>query len=182
MMTYNLNAPMTYAAFKDMPTDLQRRYLDKLRNGFGFTDVMLGEMFDLHYTSILNLRRKLNVGGAVPKMWGEQAEARAAAWRKFLGAEADPYEETQICDGIEDQPDEPCEASESVEATEDLTDMERAVEAFYAEAAEENEPLALSDLNATFRGEFDAVRFMQWMSKLPMPEGKVTIRIEVTGA
>ena len=182
MMTYNLNAPMTYAAFKDMPTDLQRRYLDKLRNGCGFTDVMLGEMFNLHYTSVLNLRRKLNVGVKVPKMRGEQAEQRAAAFRKFLGTESDPYDDTQICDDIEDLPDEPCESPDPVEDTEDLTDMERAVEAFYDEAMQEPEPLTLSDLNATFRGEFDPIRFVDWMTKLPMPEGKVTIRIEVTGA
>lgn len=181
MMNYNLNSPMTYDAFKAMPTDLQRRYLDKLRNGCGYTDVMIGEMFNIHYTSVLNLRRKLNVGGKVPKMWGEQAEQRAAAFRKFLGAEADPYDDTQICDDIEDLPDEPCESPNPVEDTEDLTDMERAVEAFYDEAMPEPEPLTLSDLNATFRGEFDPIRFVDWMAKLPMPEGKVTIRIEVTG-
>lgn len=48
-----------------------------------------------------------------------------------------------------------------------------------AEQVAEDAKVHLTDLTATFKGEFDTGKFVQWIAKLPMPEGLVKIRVEV---
>jgi hypothetical protein len=38
----------------------------------------------------------------------------------------------------------------------------------------------VSELTATFTGEFDATKFLGWLARLPMPGGSVKIRVDVT--
>lgn len=45
---------------------------------------------------------------------------------------------------------------------------------------EEAPILEVSDLAATFTGQFSAEKFMRWVSMLPIPDAQVRIRVEVT--
>jgi hypothetical protein len=47
-------------------------------------------------------------------------------------------------------------------------------------APEPAKPLGLSNMSATFNGIFDAEKFLNWITKLPMPEGDVCISVEVS--
>jgi hypothetical protein len=45
--TYNLDAPMTYTAFRGMPKDLQKEYIVKLQKRFHANDYMIADYFGI---------------------------------------------------------------------------------------------------------------------------------------
>lgn len=199
MKEYKMNAPMSWAEFNDMPDDLQARYILNLRGQYGATDNMFGEMFHVHASTFALIRSALGITGKMPRADGAAKVERAEKWNAFLSGEtvtAEPdavvtetepentavdsgdltYDKPVTLDPLEAvTPVTPVEISAEPRVTE--VDMTAAAEPLYTPDA-----LRLADLSATFRGEFDPMKFMLWVSKLPMPDGKVQIRIEVTEA
>lgn len=164
MKTYDMNKPMSWQEFLDMPDDLKATYIRCLRERFGATDVMFGQMFHVHATSFRTYRIAVGVDGKMPRAFGEHKLAREAAWRKFCKGEEPVDEEAPVLDAHTEPEEELC--------TEDTPkDPEPLID-----------PMRLADLTATFTGNFDPTSFLWWVTKLPMPDGRVRIRIEVTEA
>lgn len=163
MQEYKLNAPMSWDAFNAMPSDLQTQYITHLREKYRATDAMLGDMFGVHRATVFNFRKAANIGFAnkMTRLDNSAAQERDARWAEFTGVQ--PESVTL---------DPPVEPSTTREVVVDMA-------AELAKHSSANE-LRMSDLAATFSGEFNSVKFMLWLSKLPMPEGNVKIRIEVT--
>lgn len=87
VVSYNLNAPMAWAAFKRLPEASQRLYLSSLIERYGARDSMLAEMFGVVPTCVGNARRRLGIEAFGKKAPGETVWKR---WREFLGqTEAD---------------------------------------------------------------------------------------------
>ena len=160
-VTYALNRLMDYETFKSMPTDLQQTYLDGLHDRFGVALTHIS--FDLFGKSKSTLEFYAKTAGL--KRFGRggrrMTENERDAWLRWIRQEA-AEEPAESCDEIAE------EIAEYVEEIEEI--------------AEEQDPLQVSELSATFTGKFDPERFLKWVAMLPMPEGKVKIRVEVSEA
>lgn len=200
--TYNLMAPMDWDEFKSMPHDLQQKYLDTLQTRFNVSVNRISK--DLFGLCPDALRRHIDRKGlkhiSMPGRGGNVPN-----WYVWLN-DADPFEEKcdeEIEETVEKCEEEPVEETpllryhDIVAAHEAL--MERANEPVEApdfspivEAAhrlgtmlyepDENDAEAefcISNLQTTFTGEFDPVKFMEMLSKLPIPKKHVTIRVDI---
>lgn len=167
-MSYQLNMPMDYATFKSMPKDLQQSYLDGLSSRFGVTATTIGkELFGLSNTAMSNYIRKngLRLPGG-----GKLSNAEREIWENWLSPVAD------VC--CEKAPDEGgCSMDEVASFSPEPVPLEERNEPM---PVPEGPSLEVSDLAATFTGRFDPVKFMRWVSMLPMPDAQVRIRVEVT--
>lgn len=176
MTEYRMNEPMNWSAFRSMPDDLQVQYVTGLRAKYGATDAMFADMFCVHPATFSAVRAKLGIPGKLPRTGADQINAREALWQEFRNhtVEATPDGDYAV---HEEQEQDLTDVKPEVERTTRVTevDMTAVAESLYTPDA-----LRLADLTATFRGEFDPVKFMLWVSKLPMPDGNVKIRIEVT--
>lgn len=160
--TYKLDAPMTWEQFLAMPEDLQRKYLTDLRELYRATDDMLGRMFHVHPTAVSKRRNLLGITGATHRTSVSEKETIEAKWQAF-------------CNGV--LGGTPCGEPLPPEATESREEHPSPANV----AAEVvPEPLNLTGLLASFTGEFDAEQFFRWVAKLPIPEGRVRISVEVT--
>jgi hypothetical protein len=90
---------------------------------------------------------------------------------------------------VEEAPIDEDEPKKKIDAEAELKALEEQIAAILAEplvpvSTITMEPrvrdFEVSDLSATFTGKFDAQKFLKWVSQLPMPEGDVKIRVEVT--
>lgn len=193
MSTYKLDAPMAWGEFTKMPTDLKVQYITGLQVKYGATDAMLGEMFGVTNVSVFNNRKKLGIKGEVKRNTSvADREARAKRWEAFIrGYEEAPIEEETVLPEeyhAEELPEEveTAEVDPDIQNVEDLplpdvNEIRRLIEAPTLVNDEPKAPeLSLSDLTATFKGEFDPTKFLHWIAMLPMPSGNVKIRVEVT--
>jgi hypothetical protein len=168
MKEYKLSDPMNWKTFTEMPEDLQKQYILNMRLKYSATDAMLAEMFDVHFSTVAAKRKALGVLTKMPRSTVSVVAEREKAWQEFFKGP-----ETEVTDAEAIFPDEPVMLEPTHERVIDMpTELER--------IKTEND-LRMCDLTATFRGEFNSVKFMLWLSKLPMPTGDVQIRIEVTG-
>ena len=181
--TYNMNLPMSWGAFKMMPPDLQQSYIDRLQERFG---VSLSDISkDLFDCSIGNLRLYANRHGLKYKTNKGQklGKEETVLWNNWLNrTEAEVVEEdpepavAEIPAECFCEPEGPVKQIEEAAAPEDVAEE---IPDEIGEAVAEAMKVRLTDLTATFKGEFDTASFMQWVSKLPMPDGLVKIRVEV---
>lgn len=88
--SYNLNKPMTWEEFRNMPQDLQIMYIKKLRNEFGVPDIVLGKAMGVCKSSFSKAMKdlKLSLGksaGATSKQWfgSEKSLKFSEYWNKF---------------------------------------------------------------------------------------------------
>lgn len=176
MTEYRMNEPMNWSAFRSMPDDLQVQYVTGLRAKYGATDAMFADMFCVHPATFSAVRAKLGIPGKLPRTGADQINAREALWQEFRNHTVEATSDADYVVHEEPEQDLTYVKSED-ERTTRVTevDMTAVTESLYTPDA-----LRLADLTATFRGEFDPVKFMLWVSKLPMPDGNVKIRIEVT--
>jgi len=191
--TYNMNLPMTWEAFKALPHDLQQMYLDHVQDRFGATTATISkELFGL---SIGGLRTYLNRQGLKTQNFGKGhlfSVQERLLWDNWLnqGAEENNFEglmaasETRAEERKEELAemaalDPEREVEEAQEVTEPKTELPAELMLERAEQAVEYAKVRMTDLTATFKGEFDAGSFVHWISKLPMPDGFVKIRVEV---
>lgn len=185
MSTYNLSAPMTWEQFKKMPMDLQQSYIDSVQARFNVSGARISE--DLFHMTGANLRvyaSKTGLKYSTARKGYKLTDAEMEVWNKWLtnGEEHDPVS----LDPMEEL------TPVSVEAEKEDHEMQQILEGF-KEWSEEQYPepepivevkeipkLNLDELTAVFSGEFEPTKFLQWITQLPMPEGGVRIRVEVT--
>ena len=191
--TYKLDAPMRWDDFKEMPADLQKQYLTYLVETYGATNEMLGDMFYVHPTYVGAVKKALGVVSHNPhRVIGEKKAIRDHMWAAFCngvvgGGDAvkeTPREPEKVETLPVRCPDELEEAALTPADTEPPTEAESPTE---AEAPTETEPavvkaplLDITELSATFNGWFTPEAFLEWITKLPIPEAEVKIRVSVT--
>lgn len=156
---YNLNEPMTWEAFKAMPQDLQEKYVRGLHSRFNVGATTISrEMFGLSDNAILVYARR--TGAHLATEHCRLSNSQRDVWEAWLGRKAqDVPEEPEQMDAESPDVDEPVEQVEPAE------DVER--------------DFGMSAITAEWCGEFDAAAFMVQLSKLPIPSGRVRIRLEV---
>lgn len=87
---YSLGRPMKWAQVQAMPADLRRMYLEKLRDEYKATQIMLADMLGI---SVSTMRRNCTkLGAQFPKTGGHLSEKDRQLWAKFLGKEYKPAE------------------------------------------------------------------------------------------
>ena len=179
--TYKLDAPMGWDDFKAMPVDLQKKYLTNLVETYGATNEMLGDMFYVHPTHVGAVKKALGVISHNPhRLIGEKKAIRDQMWAAF-------------CNGVVGGGDAVKETPRKPEKIETLPVRchdeleEAALTQSDTEAAAEEEPvvmkipmLDMTELSATFNGWFTPEAFLGWITKLPIPEAEVKIRVSVT--
>lgn len=175
--TYNLMAPMDWAEFKSMPHDLQQQYLDTLQTRFNVSVNRISQ--DLFGLCPDALRRHIDRKGlkhiSMPGRGGNVPD-----WYVWLN-DADPFEEK--CEEEIEETVEKCEeeTENPVLREHDLFFLGRPAPVVLPEVEDEpvNTDFCISNLQTTFTGEFDPVKFMEMLSKLPIPKKHVTIRVDI---
>ena len=159
--TCNLNEPMRWEDFKALPADLQAEYVRGLNSRFGVGFNAISK--DLFGMSDAALRTHLNNHGIKVGVRGKNKLSRSeyAVWSDWLtGTPASTKCEEEIV---------PEEAQD--------------IEAVEPEPVKQEEPVVpafgMSAMRVEWCGEFNALAFMEQLSRLPMPEGRVKIRLEV---
>lgn len=151
-----LDKPMGWTDFKAMSEDLRRQYIRDLQLKYGANSKMLGAMFGVSNQTVLNVQKAL---GIVSISRGTRVtERQEAAWQAFLegGAEA---EEVSSCE--EQKPTE-------------------VIEEPAMKNEEAKEKMCLDCFTACITGQYSPEAMMAILGTIPIPEGKCTIRIEVT--
>lgn len=106
--SYNLNRPMTWEEFRNMPQDLQIMYIKKLRNEFGVPDIVLSKAMGVCKSSFSKAMRDLNLSlgksaGATGKQWlnSEKSSKFSEYWNKFENKKEDALEKVIVEDEAE---------------------------------------------------------------------------------
>ena len=179
--TYKLDAPMRWNDFKEMPVDLQKKYLTYLVETYGATNEMLGDMFYVHPTHVGAVKKALGVVSHNPhRLIGEKKAIRDQMWAAFCNGVVGGG------DAVKEMPRDPDKAETlPVRCPDELE--EAALTPADSEAHTETEPvvvrvpmLDMTELSATFNGWFTPETFLGWIAKLPIPEAEVKIRVSVT--
>lgn len=179
--TYKLDEPMRWDDFKSMPVDLQKRYLSNLIETYGATNEMLGDMFYVHPTRVGAVKKALGVVSHNPRhLSKEKKTIRDQMWAAFCNGVVGGG------DAVKETPREPEKAETlPVRCPDELE--EAALTPADTEVPTETEPevvkiplLDMTELSATFNGWFTPEAFLGWISKLPIPEAEVKIRVSVT--
>lgn len=195
--TYSLNKPMDWETFKSLPVDIQQSYIDILQSRFNVTTSTISkELFGKTAPVLKNLMEKNGLKYIQMKGKNMTPDERDL-WDRWLYPvvpewaipEEDPAKVQQFLDELSTPEDYGAETEERMdeEPVEDTIvpeepapiELPRELMVERAEAATKPDLLSLDKLSATFSGDFDAERFQHWVSRLPMPEGKVCIKVEV---
>ena len=174
MITYKLDAPMSWDTFNDMPDDLKKEYIRGLQASYGATDVMMGEMFHVTGATVFQKRKELGVPGNGHRALSRaQKEQRDAMWETFCNGvvgggdrvpEPEPAEEAETFP-IPDPPDIP-----ESEPEEDPPASQTGMGPY----------LMPCKVCAEFDGPFNVSGLMSWIAEFPFPSGaQVRIRVEV---
>lgn len=87
---YNLGRPMKWQELQALPYDLRKKYLEKLRDEYKATQVMLAKMLDI---SLTTLRRRCNQWDIdFPRTGGHISEETKLRWLHFLQGMETPTE------------------------------------------------------------------------------------------
>ena len=179
--TYKLDEPMRWDDFKAMPVDLQKQYLTNLVETYGATNEMLGDMFYVHPTHVGAVKKALGVISNNPRhLSKEKKTIRDQMWAAFCNGVVGGG------DAVKETPKEPKKLETlPVRFPDELE--ESSVASVGTEDAAEAEPvivkipmLDMTELSATFNGWFTPEAFLGWITKLPIPEAEVKIRVSVT--
>lgn len=96
VMEYNLSKPMSWKAFTKMPLDLQRKYLENLRDKYEVTATAVAEqLFDIQATSFWAYRKRHDMLDIFPRNGGKHA---SELFDTFLNPEL----------AVQEVADEPC--------------------------------------------------------------------------
>lgn len=178
--TYKLDAPMRWDDFKAMPMDLQKQYLTNLVETYGATNEMLGDMFCVHPTHVGTVKKALGVVSHNPhRLIGEKKTIRDQMWAAFCNGVVGGG------DAVKETPKEPKKVETlPVRCPDELEEV--ALTPVDAESATEAEPVVvktpmmdMTELSATFNGWFTPEALLGWITKLPIPEAEVRIKVEV---
>jgi hypothetical protein len=82
VVSVNLKSPMTWRSFKALPDHLQREYICYMKDTYGTSDRMLGDMFGVSEASVNIVRNRLGIAsfgkGYMP------TKATKLAWAEFI--------------------------------------------------------------------------------------------------
>lgn len=154
---WNLNAPMDWETFKTMPKDLQAEYLRHLNERFGVGPATIGrELFHVSTSCVgwhaRNNDIDIDFNG---KRLNSTERFNWDYWRSGGAAAADECEEAP------DEPDDPGEPDDPVEPEADPAAFD------------------MSKLSVEWVGDFDGAAFVAQLTRLPIPWGRVRIKVEV---
>lgn len=188
--TYSLNQPMDWETFKSLPTDIQQSYIDILQSRFNVpTATISKELFGKTGPAMKALIEKNGLKYIQMKGKNMSSEERAA-WEHWLNPEkCEPAHEKVMekCEMLPDEPEIPVEMPEKPEALLETANKKLDVNTLLDQMfncpkfeVKEAPKFDLDELTAVFSGEFDPDRFLRFVTQLPMPEGNVRIKVEVT--
>ena len=81
--TYNLNKPMDWATFKELPEDLLKEYLNKIRQRFHPTDANIADMLGVSPGSLSMLLKKYKLNA----VYDQKAIRDLGSWNAWLAGE-----------------------------------------------------------------------------------------------
>ena len=81
--TYNLNKPMDWATFKELPEDLLKEYLNKIRQRFHPTDANIADMLGVSRGSLSTLLTKYKLNA----VYDQKAIRDLDGWNAWLSGE-----------------------------------------------------------------------------------------------
>lgn len=156
--TYNLEKPMSWEAFKQMPLDLQQTYIASLQSRFAVGVATISkELFGLSAVALRQymLRHGLALDAAFK---GTRPDVH---WNRWLAEDT---------------------AEPAVGPDEELTHVEAEAEIREVEGTDKKniDGFDMNRLIVDFTGEFAPESFLRYLSRFPMPQGRVRIRMEVT--
>lgn len=181
--TYSLNQPMDWKQFKNLPLDIQQAYIDALQSRFGVSAARISQ--DLFGLSHAALRLHLSKRGLkyAADLMGKKLDPEAEdLWHNWLSPVTPQSAEDYDAETAERMDEEPISEGQLEDPVPDdkLTQvLTRDLMVERAKEAIKPDVLSLDKLSATFSGDFDAESFLHWVTRLPMPEGKVCIKVEV---
>jgi hypothetical protein len=193
VMTVSMNKPMSWKNFKDMPLDLQQTYIDAIQNRFGVPVTQIS--IELFGNSTHALRAHCNrYGVKFRTMAGKNlSPEEKELWENWCkGNSTEKCEEShenvvEKCEMLPEEPEIPVEMSEKPEALIEMANKKLDVntiidQMFNYPEVEVKKTLKfdLDELSAVFSGEFNPERFLRFVNQLPVPEGNVRIKVEVT--
>lgn len=80
--TYRVSEPMKWDEFKQMPAVLQKTYIEALREKYGASAQAMGEMFGVHYQTVLHKFKELGISG-------QHSRLDKYRWERFLNGKAE---------------------------------------------------------------------------------------------
>ena len=83
--TYQINRPMTYREFKEMPNDLQITYVKRLREVYGVADAEIARMLGVAKNTLCDRFKKLGLGRGKSC---ERLRFNKKDWEEWLGGRA----------------------------------------------------------------------------------------------
>lgn len=83
VIEYNTGRPMKWAELLELPDDVRKGYLEKLRDEYKATQIMLAGMLGISITTFRRSSQKW--GLEFPKTGGHLAEKDRRRWEAFLG-------------------------------------------------------------------------------------------------
>ena len=206
--TYRLDAPMKFETFTEMPSDLKKKYLESLYDLYGASDRRIGDMMGVSQHTSARHRNNLGIVRTGARIGAEELARREAMWSAFCNGvvggapekrEAEPFPvpsvtepikvEEPVIEMLPEEPEIPVEMSEKPEALLEMANKKLDVNTLIDQMfncpkfeAKEAPKFDLDELSAVFSGEFSPERFLRFVTQLPMPEGNVRIKVEVTKA
>jgi hypothetical protein len=112
VVSVNLKSPMTWRSFKALPDHLQREYICYMKDTYGTSDRMLGDMFGVSEASVNIVRNRLGIAsfgkGYMP------TKATKLAWAEFIAPKttetaAETDTTTEDVADAEIEPPTPCD-------------------------------------------------------------------------
>lgn len=114
IMTYQLNAPMSWEEFKQMPLDIQKQYIEGLQSRFGVNASSLSQMFGVLPLTVRRHIAAKDLGVVFPVGKSMSMEQRAL-WDAFIGPQEEVPEKEQSTDTESDEEPELAILPDSVE-------------------------------------------------------------------
>lgn len=83
-MTMNMNEPTTWDQLKKFPQDIQRAYIEGIRDAFDPTNHMLADLLGLRATSLAGIIARLGI----PSRKGYKPSPKMDAWERFRSGQS----------------------------------------------------------------------------------------------
>lgn len=158
--TYQLDQPMGWYGFKEMPEDLQKQYLEHLRETYTATCDMIADMFHVSNGSVSARAKMLGVTMTRTHLTKDEKLERTKNWTAFLYGE-DEADRTEAAD-----------VQAPAEAMPPRGLMKPADGAVT--------PLTIGKIGAEFNGAFDPASLASWLAAFPVHvRQEVRVRVEV---
>mgnify|MGYP003291291130 CR=1 FL=1 len=149
--SWSINQPMTWEVFVAAPHDVQQSYIDALQNRFGVGLATISkEMFGLAVSSLRNHMVRKGLKFSTDKKGSRLNAVQREIWENWLhGAE-------KI---------DPPEEEDTVEDGE--------------EEVQQADRFAAKSIAVEFAGTFDPHEFVKLLAQLPIPDGRIRVKVEV---